>query len=121
MTDEGPVKRGNLTRKQIFRNLRNMKKRVPAGRGRSISATAAAKTFGRLVDEVRSERAEYIVERGGKPAVRIVSVTEHRCTAADLLHVLRALPKADEAYLKAVESGIAALNKPRVPENRWES
>jgi antitoxin (DNA-binding transcriptional repressor) of toxin-antitoxin stability system len=98
-----------------------MKKGLPAGRRRAISATAAAKTFGRLVDDVRSQRAEYIVERGGKPVVRIVAATEHRCTAADLLQVLRALPKTDEAYLKAVESGIAALNKPQVPENRWES
>lgn len=97
------------------------KQRAPSGRTRTISATAAAKTFGRLVDQVRSERAEYVVERGGKPVVKIVAVSAHRCTGADLIRVIKALPKADEAYLKAVESGMTALNKPAVPENRWES
>ncbi len=97
------------------------KRRAPAGRARAISATAAAKTFGRLVDRVRSERAEYVVERGGKPVVKIVAVSENRCTGADLIRIIKALPRADEAYLKAVESGMTALNKPTVPENRWES
>ena len=98
-----------------------MKKRPAHGRVRSISATSAAKTFGRLVDQVRNDRAEYIVERGGKPAVRIVAVSASRCTGADLVRIINTLPRADEAYLKAVESGIAALNTPNVPENRWES
>ena len=97
------------------------KRRAPAERVRAISATAAAKTFGRLVDQVRSERAEYIVERGGKPVVKIVAVSASRCTGADLIRIIKTLPKADEAYLKAVESGMTALNKPSVPENRWES
>ena len=98
-----------------------MRKKRPAGRSRAISATTAAKTFGRLVDEVRSERAEYVVERSGTAVVRIVPVTARRCTAADLIRLIKTLPKADEAYLNAVESGITALNKSAVPENRWES
>jgi hypothetical protein len=97
-----------------------MRKKRPAARVRAISATAAAKTFGRLIEHVRSERAEYIVERGGTEAVRIVPAAR-RCTAADLVRLVRTLPRADEAYLKAVESGIAAFNKPSVPDNRWES
>jgi len=97
------------------------KRRAPTGGVRSISATFAAKTFGRLVDQVRSERAEYIVERGGKPVVKIVAVSASRCTGADLIRLIKALPKADEGYLKAVESGVTAMNKPTVPENRWES
>jgi hypothetical protein len=98
-----------------------MRKRRANGRIRSISATAAAKTFGRLVEAVRSERAEYIVERSGRAAVRIVPAAINYCTAADLIRLIKAMPKADEAYLEAVESGISALNKPSVPENRWES
>jgi len=89
--------------------------------GRIISATSAAKTFGALIEHVRSERAEYIVERGGAPAVRIVPVGIGRCCVAELVGLLRSIPRADEAYLKAVEAGVAARNKLQVPENRWES
>jgi hypothetical protein len=86
-----------------------------------ISATTAAKTFGRLIEHVRSERAEYIVERSGRAAVRIVPASAGRCTGAELVRLVNTLVKADEVYLAAVESGIAAMNKPTVPKNRWES
>jgi hypothetical protein len=101
-----------------------MAKRRPAdrsGRVRMISATAAAKTFGTLIEHVRSERAEYIVERSGTAAVRIVPASISRCTGADLVRLLKTPVKADEAYLAAVESGISRLNKPAVPKNRWDS
>jgi hypothetical protein len=86
-----------------------------------ISATTAAKTFGALIEHVRSERAEYIVERGGTPAVRIVPASVSRCTGADLVSLLKTSIKADERYLAAVETGILALNKPSIPKNRWGS
>jgi hypothetical protein len=86
-----------------------------------ISATTAAKTFGTLIEHVRSERAEYIVERSGTAAVRIVPVSASRCTGADLVRLLKTPVKADEAYLTAVERGITTLNKPSVPKNRWDS
>jgi hypothetical protein len=86
-----------------------------------ISATTAAKTFGTLIEHVRSERAEYIVERSGTAAVRIVPVSASRCTGADLVRIVKALVRADEAYLSAVESGISTLNTPSVPKNRWDS
>lgn len=88
-------------------------------RGRVISSTAASKNFGRLIEHVRTERAEYVVERGGAPAVRIVPAAAHRCSAADLVELLKSLGRPDEAYLEAVESGVATLNRPSVPENRW--
>ena len=105
----------------MFRILRNMRKERKSKRIRTISATNAAKTFGHLVETVRSERAEYLVERSGRPVARIAPATAGHCTAADLIRLLKSLPQADEAYLKAVESGISSLNKPSVPENRWES
>ena len=86
-----------------------------------ISATDAAKTFGRLIEHVRTERAEYIVERSGTAAVRIVPVSASRCTGADLIALFSSNAKADEAYLAAVESGMSSLNKPAVPRNRWDS
>lgn len=86
---------------------------------RVISATAAAKSFGALIDRVRSERAEYVVERAGAPVVRLSPVTAVRCTGADLVNWLRSRARQDEAYLAAVEAGMKASNRPSVPENRW--
>lgn len=116
--------RPDLTNMRIFRNIRNMARKRrdgTGGRARMISATDAAKTFGRLIDHVRSERVEYIVERSGMAAVRIVPASAGRCTARDLIALVKSLARADEAYLEAVESGISVLNKPSVPKNRWES
>ena len=106
---------------RIFRNIRNMAAKRRSDRTRLISATDAAKTFGRLIEHVRSERAEYIVERSGTAAVRIVPVSVSRCTGADLIGLFKTLAKADEDYLTAVESGMSSLNKPSVPKNRWDS
>lgn len=86
-----------------------------------ISATDAAKTFGRLVDRVREERATYVVERGGKPVVEIGPVSEARCTLADLVELLGGAGRLDEDYLKEVEAGIAAWNTPAVPRDPWKS
>jgi antitoxin (DNA-binding transcriptional repressor) of toxin-antitoxin stability system len=86
-----------------------------------ISATEAAKTFGRLVDRVREERAIYIVERGGKPVAQIGPVSEGRCTLADFVELLRTLGPVDEEYLRAVEAGVRRGNKPAVPRNPWKS
>jgi hypothetical protein len=117
--------RGELTGVRIFRKIRNMatKRRSPdrPNRTRMISATDAAKSFGKLIEHVRSERAEYIVERSGTAAVRIVPASASRCTGADLVRLVKTLVKADEAYLAAVESGISTLNKASVPNNRWDS
>jgi len=88
-------------------------------RSRRIAATSAAKNFGALIDHVRSERAEYIVERDGVPVVRVTAAS-HRCTIGDLVELFKSRKSAGEAYLKAVERGIADLNKPAVPENPWE-
>lgn len=84
-----------------------------------ISATDAAKNFGALIERVRTERAEYVVERSGTAAVVISPAGAHRCTGADLVELLRTRTRPGEEYLKAVESGVAALNKPSIPHNRW--
>lgn len=93
-----------------------------AGKKRPIiSATDAAKTFGRLVDRVREERAVYIVERGGVPVAQIGPVASTRCTLADLADLLRTAGPVGEEYLKAVAAGIRRGNKPAVPRNPWTS
>ena len=85
-----------------------------------IAATEAAKTFGRLVNRVREERATYIIERGGTPVAQIGPVEPKITTMRDFVAFLRDMPRADEEYLRAVEDGMARFNRPRVPENPWE-
>ena len=52
--------------------IRSKKARVARlGTDKRIAATKAAKTFGRLVNRVREERATYIIERGGTPVHRV--------------------------------------------------
>lgn len=94
------------------------KRRRPAGH--AISATEAAKHFGRLVDRVREERAVYVIERGGRPVAEI-GPAAGVCAVRDLVAHLRARRPPDEAYLKEVEAGIAVMNRPALPEDRWES
>ena len=90
-------------------------------RDRAISATDAAKQFGRLVDRVREERAVYVIERAGRPVAEIRPAAAHACTVRDLVAFLRAPHRVDETYFKAVEAGIALVNRPAVPEDRWGS
>jgi hypothetical protein len=93
---------------------------VKRPRRRLISATSAAKNFGRLIEHVRCDRTEYVVERSGVPAVRIIPAGTSHCTVTDLAALLKGHDRADEEYLKTVESGMAALNTPSVPGNPWE-
>ncbi len=87
----------------------------------TISATDAAKTFGGLVDRVREERAVYVIERGGTPVAEIGPVAAASCTFADLVEVLRTRSPLDKRYLREVEAGVKAWNKPSVPRDRWTS
>lgn len=106
-----------------IRKIRNMSTASRRGRrhsGATVSATEAAKNFGRLVDRVREERATYIVERGGKAVARITPIDRAPFTAADFKALLAALPHADEAYLKATEDAAATRNRPRARRNPWE-
>ena len=87
----------------------------------TISATDAAKTFGGLVDRVREERAVYVIERGGTPVAQIGPVPTASCTVAEFVALLRTRERLDEGYLREVEAGLKAWNKPSVPRNRWTS
>jgi antitoxin (DNA-binding transcriptional repressor) of toxin-antitoxin stability system len=87
--------------------------------GSRVSATEAAKNFGRLVDRVREERATYTIERGGKAVARITPVDRQLFTLADLKLLVAALPRAEEAYLDAVERAASARNRPRTRGNPW--
>ncbi len=102
-------------------------KRVRRGRAsaapghRVVTASAAAKNFGALVERVREARATYVVERAGVPVVQIAPAAGVGPTFADLVDCLRGSGRLDERYLKEVERGIACLNEPSIPSSRWES
>jgi prevent-host-death family protein len=84
-----------------------------------VSATEAAKNFGRLVDRVREEGISYIVDRGGTPVARIGPVERRSCTLADLRGLIESLPRADEEYLRSVQDVTGGRNRPHVRRNPW--
>jgi len=88
-------------------------------RGRArITATEAAKNFGRLVDRVREERATYVVERGGVAVARISPADAPPCTLGDLRALVRDR-HADEEYLRTVDAAVSRHNRPRIRRNPW--
>lgn len=90
--------------------------RAPA----SVSATDAARGFGRLVDHVREQHVEYVVERGGVAVARIGPASERRCTLRDFVALLRSRSPANESYLREVEAASKSANRPAVPRSPWE-
>ena len=96
--------------------------RAGAGRAstdRTIPATEAAKNFGQLVNRVRETSAVYTIERGGVPVAQIGPVVGFHSTVAVLVAVLKSDRRLDEEYLRAVEAGVTAANRPTVPRNPW--
>ena len=102
----------------VKHTIRSKKARL--SRENHIAATEAAKTFGRLVDRVREERATYIIERSGKPVAQIGPIEPKVATMRDLAEFFRTAPRLDEETLRYIEEGMAMFNRPRVPKNPWE-
>lgn len=101
-----------------------MSKRSNALRGnRAVSATYAARNFASLINRVREEGAAWVIERSGKPVAEIRPVKDDVVTMREFVGLFPAEGRrpADEEYLRAVEEGIAFLNRAEVPENRWDS
>jgi antitoxin (DNA-binding transcriptional repressor) of toxin-antitoxin stability system len=88
-------------------------------RSEAVPATEAAKTFGRLVNRVREERATYVIERGGEPVAQIGPVERRRSTVADLIALIDGAPHVDGEYLREVEAAVRRHNKPGVPRDPW--
>lgn len=84
-----------------------------------VSATEAAKTFGRLVDRVREERATYVVERGGRAVARIAPIDRTSFTMADFKVLFASLPRVSEDYLNATERAATERDRPRKRQNPW--
>ena len=99
-----------------------VRRSVASGGSRVVSATEAARNFGSIVARVREDRAVYVVERSGTPVARIGPVEERGFTGGDFVKMARsgAARVAGAEYLRAVEEGIALLNRSEVPESPWE-
>jgi len=94
------------------------RRRAPAA-SEAVPATEAAKTFGRLVNRVRDERATYVIERGGEPVAQIGPIERRRSTVRDLIALIETAPRVDDEYLREVERAVRRHNTPRVPRNPW--
>ena len=103
-----------------------MKYKIPSKKARmaaaeAITASHAAKNFGRLADRVREHGATYVITRHGRAIAQIGPVeNEPPKTLSGLVEYLKTAPKLDEEVLRYIEEGRAIYNKPEVPRNRWE-
>ena len=97
------------------------KYRSLSGGTRSVTATEAVRTFGRLVDTVRESRTEYIVERGGVGVVRISPYLDRPFVGRDLVALMQQLPEGADGLAQEIETGRARTNTPQVPDNPWAS
>jgi antitoxin (DNA-binding transcriptional repressor) of toxin-antitoxin stability system len=110
---------------RMFRIIRTMAPSLLDRRARSagptVSATEAAKNFGRLVDRVREEETVYLIERGGTPVAQIGPVTRAvPFTLGHLKALALSLARPDERYLAAVEQAMSRHARSRARRNPWE-
>lgn len=85
----------------------------------AVTATEAAKNFGRLIDRVRETRATYVVERGGRPVAAIAPVEREAFTMHDFRALFREPGRTPAEYLNAVDRAARRRNRPRVRRNPW--
>ena len=85
-----------------------------------ISATYAARNFSDLLNRVRYKGETFTIKRGGEAICRLVPLhPPKRFTLGDFARLLHRLPKPDSGFWDDVEKGIQELNKPSIPESRW--
>lgn len=84
---------------------------------RRISATEAARSFSELLNRVRYRGEEFVIERGGEPVCRLVPARRLVRTVAELVGVLRSMPKPDPAYWETLEEIIR--RQPALPKSAW--
>ncbi len=94
---------------------------------RVVSATEAVRKFSSIVAQVREEGAVFVVERSGKPVARIGPAAKRSLTGGEFAALVRAgagaevgdPPGGGHDYCRAVEDGIAFLNRSEVPKTPW--
>jgi antitoxin (DNA-binding transcriptional repressor) of toxin-antitoxin stability system len=83
-----------------------------------ISATQAARQFSDLLNRVHYRGEEFVIERGGEPVCTLSPLKPATCSGAELLALLRSLPKPDAGFWDAVED--ATRHYGEMPESPWE-
>lgn len=83
-----------------------------------ISATQAARNFSELLNRARDRGEEFIIERDGEPIGILSPVKPPTCTVADLVALLRSLPKPDPGFWDAVEE--ATKQSTEMPLSPWD-
>ena len=83
-----------------------------------ISATQAARTFSALLNRVHYRGEEFVVERGGEPVCRIIPVQPAARSLADLVQLLRSIPKPDPGYWDTLEA--VTVQQAVLSESPWE-
>jgi hypothetical protein len=101
--------------------MRNKTDRLARARAEVVSATAAAKGLGALIDTVRERGGAFVIERGGVPVAEIGPVSNRRCSVADLVAHLRTVSPHDDAFAREVRAGVRRVNKRVVPPDPWVS
>jgi antitoxin (DNA-binding transcriptional repressor) of toxin-antitoxin stability system len=81
-----------------------------------ISASEAVRSFPEIMNRVRYRGESFVVERGGKPICAIVPARPAGFSGADLVHLLRSLPRPDEQYFV----GELPKNQAAVAESGWQ-
>lgn len=82
-----------------------------------IAATEAARNFSDLLNRVRYRGEQFVIERGGEPLCRMVPAGPTGCTAADLVHLLRTIPKPDPGYWDVLDEIVK--HTPALPKSPW--
>ncbi len=77
-----------------------------------ISATRAVRDFSQVLNTIKFQGVNYIIERGGKPVASMKSVDEKidSLTLGDLQSLLKKLPKLEEE-LDAFASDLEEISK----------
>lgn len=83
-----------------------------------ISATYAARHFSDLLNRIRDHGEEFIVERGGEPVCEIIPARPVTRTVAELVRLLRSIPKPDDEYGDTLED-ITTHQSP-LPLSPWQ-
>lgn len=83
-----------------------------------ISATQAVRTFSKLLNRVHDRGEEIVIERNGEPICTMSPITPQRCTGADLVALLRSLPKPGSGFWDDVEEATKQYSE--MPPSPWE-
>ena len=85
---------------------------------RTISATQAARTFSDLLNRIHYRGEAFVIERGGEPVCEMSPIQPPRFTGADVVSLLRSLPKPDREFWDDVEE--ATRQNATIPRSLWE-